>query len=417
MFIERKGQILTTLDNMSSMLGDYIDRAGVTMLAGGGNVSYWNLYRSQPWVYVCVNLISRRLASMPLKSYKRDGDLRDQLRPEDSELAKLLESPWDGGSTFDLVETILQQSLIYGRELVWQDRPSMGAPPSSLVPLDMRQVRRVREKGTGRLIAYEWRETPTSEPKLLRKEDIVDFSFAGAVSPLEPLAVTLQIEDAAQRSTKAFYQNGARPGGIFTTDSVMDPKDVQRIEDMLASDHAGVDNSFRVAVLGNIPNAKWNAFDMSADDAQTIEFRKLAREEVLACFTVPQPIGGVLDRATFSNIETQKDMWIVETIGTFATWFEQRLNAQLVRREPVYGSASFVEFDLSAALRGSPMQQAEAYQKLLNSGVKTPNELRRLENDPPIEDAWADAIYVPTNLTPVGSPGPLPSTPKQTQTQ
>jgi phage portal protein BeeE len=38
------------------------------------------------------------------------------------------------------------------------------------------------------------------------------------LAPLEPLRMTLAIEDAAQRLGVASFQNGARPSGVIRTD-------------------------------------------------------------------------------------------------------------------------------------------------------------------------------------------------------
>ena len=68
-----------------------------------------------------------------------------------------------------------------------------------------------------------------------------------------------------------------------------------------------------------------------------------------------------------------------------------------------------VEFSADALLRASLKDRAEIYSKLVQNGLKTRNECRQLENDPPV--AGADDLTAQVNLAPLpmlGKIKPMP---------
>jgi phage portal protein BeeE len=67
--------------------------------------------------------------------------------------------------------------------------------------------------------------------------------------------------------------------------------------------HAGADNTGSTVVFEE--GVKRRIVQLSAEEMQYIESRKLNREEVCAAFDVPPPVVHILDHATFSNITEQ----------------------------------------------------------------------------------------------------------------
>jgi phage portal protein BeeE len=53
--------------------------------------------------------------------------------------------------------------------------------------------------------------------------------------------------------------------------------------------------------------------------AAVVEFRKLTREEVAAVFDIPPVLLGILDRATFSNVEELHLAFYQDTLGPWTT--------------------------------------------------------------------------------------------------
>jgi phage portal protein BeeE len=113
---------------------------------------------------------------------------------------------------------------------------------------------------------------------------------------------------------------------------------------------------------------------------------------------------GILDKATFSNIEIQREMAYTDTLAPPLVLIEQAINAQLIRallRE----DDVFVEFDFAGVLRGDRLKEVQAIREAISTGLMTPNEGRSVLNMPRSSEDGMDAFYMPTNnMTPVGAP-------------
>ncbi len=152
------------------------------------------------------------------------------------------------------------------------------------------------------------------------------------------------------------------------------------------------------------------------NDSAVVEHRKLTREEVAAAFDVPPPLVGILDRATFSNIDTQSRMFYTDTLGPWLTMIEETTEAQLIAGVPALAGYS-LEFDLNEVLKGDITSRFTAYGQGLNSGWVKPNEVRAWENLPPEDDPDANRLHRPLNLTPVVMTPPAPPSDKPPKPQ
>ena len=153
----------------------------------------------------------------------------------------------------------------------------------------------------------------------------------------------------------------------------------------------------------------WQTFSHTAEEGQTVEQRKLNQIEACAVYDIPPPLVAILDNATFSNITEQAKILYRDTFGPWLGLVEDTLGAQLLWGEPEFGE-SFCEFDLGEVLRADIDVRGTAYERMRS--VRTPNEMRDLENLPRIDDPGADTIYVPLNYEGVGLE-PQPTAPEQ----
>lgn len=386
-----------TSPTLDAAIGALDGFTGSISLLGGGSLSYWEIYRRQLWVNVCVNKISRGISRLPFKAYQlgADGD-REHVGAKASPLAQLVRRPYAGGTTFRYWNQVLVTLYVYGKSLSAMLPDQVGGEPTSIVPMDWRHLRIYMKDGAVRF--YRWKHKGV-EHTLLPSE-VCTHEYYGGFSPLDPLRSTLRLEDAAQRASAASFENGIMPSGIVTVDKTMQDESFDALEEQLRAKHGGPDRRFRLAVTDAA--VKWQQLSFSSAEAEMIEHRKLNREECAAAFDIDPTQIGILDRATFSNVSDAHKRLYMDTFGPPIAMLEQDFSAQVI--EPwadVWGDV-FCEFELDAILRGDPKERSEAHQRWINSGVYAPNEIRRMENLKKIVDPRADAIYLPLNLEPVG---------------
>jgi HK97 family phage portal protein len=387
-----------------------------TPLVGGRQVSFGELYRTQVWIAVNVNKITRQVSRLPLKVWRRTGDgTRERVRT--GNLAELIDRPWRGAGQTHLKQAMMLPTLVHGNALIAKRRRRGAAGPiERLEPLLWQGYTPRLEATGGEVAAWE----PDERSRGLDPEEVVHLAFRGldgpvGVSPLEQLGVTVAIEDAAQRHQRAMLANGARPpSAVYAAEEFLglEPGERQVLLDQLRADltalYAGPEQQGRPALLP--PGLKWERVGHTAVEAELIDQRKLSREEVAACYDMPQPVVGIMEHATLANWSEASRMLFTTSLAPWLTLAEDTLLAQLIAPEATIRGDVWAEFDLSDVLRGDLLKRAQALALQIAHGVLTIDEARELENRPMFRlPATSVPLYPANNLQPASQSPPPPS--------
>lgn len=369
----------------------------------GSNATYSALYKRQTWVHVCVNKLARGIARLPLKTYSLSSATGEREEERSSPVAKLLRGPWPRARTFQLVQSAVSYLAIYGNATFVKFRGGNGRTPAELWPMPWPQVEVIPGRDQP-VESYRWTGR-NGVQKVFLADDVVHLQWFNpdanepfGVSPLEALVTTLALENASLRYSASSFGNAVRPASFIKSERNLTRQQRKELREEIEQAYGGPENAFKVALLDN--GLDWKALGFSSSEAQLVDTRKLGREEVCAVYDMPPPMVGILDHATYSNIDEQHQMLYMDCYGPVCSNIESTFMAQLIDPEPAW-DGSFCEFDIDGVLRGNIEKRSTAYQRFLTGGVYTPNELRKLENLEPNADPQADAIYVPVNLDPV----------------
>lgn len=337
-------------------------------------------------VYACVGLIAGAIASLPLKTYRRNGDARE---PYTSDLWWLLnEEPTPSMSAAVFWEYMVWSLLLHGDAFASIKRASSMSPKISGFlphhPLDI-DVRR-----NGDRLAYLVPDGVGQGGLIARDQDdilhIPGFGFDGlrGMSPLRYSAKhTMGLSLAADEYSSRFFSNGARPDYIVTMPGKLD-KDQQTIfRDSWMARYGGLSNSHIPAILTGGGDVK--TLSLNPEDAQLIETRRYQAEDVARFFGVPPHMIGLVDKSTSfgTGIEQQGIAFVKYTLSRHLVKFEQEINRKCFRT-----ARNFAEFSTSGLERGDHKGRNESYRIALGRAGEpawmTINEVRKLENFPPI---------------------------------
>lgn len=384
----------------------------------GRPVSYAKIFQTQPWVAIAVMRLLTWSVRVPLKAYERiDDDEVRRLHPDDHTLAAALAQPWDRGYRAALVQAMLGPLLVHGNSLVDVHEGARGA--LRFEPMDWRMVAPIRldeEDPNAEILGWKFRqgrtETDRSADTVMHLRWWSPLGQLG-ISPLEQVRMSVLSDQEAARWAMANLKQGIKPQGLLQLSDeflgrhrderqwVMDKTGEAFVKKYGGHGGAGV-----VPVLP--PGLTYTAAEQTtAVEAQLIQQRMVYRNEVGAIYMIPPPMIGQLDKSSFNNIATQREMAYTDGLAPPLVLGEQVFNAHVSRgllRQPEI----FVEFDFAGILRGDRLKEIQALREAIGSMLLTPNEGRAVLNYPSSDLENADKLWGPVNnARPIDSLPPL----------
>lgn len=378
---------------------------GISMSANL-QMTYGMLYRRQPQVRTVVSFLARNIAQLGIHTYKRNASNDDRTRVRDSPLARLLdETPNATTTPYRLIYGMIADRAIYDVAfwLKVRGEPTATNPKGDLLGLRRISPRRMTPIDGDWLDVDAYRLTGRNGYRDIPREDLVVFpgydpeeeSSSGS-SPIESLRLILAEEFAASQYREQLWRNGARAAGYIRrpeTAPEWGKTARERFREGWQAQYAGDGpNAGGTPILED--GMEWIAAGVSPKEAQYVESRMLTREEAAAAYHIPGPMVGLLEHATFSNIEEQHKQLYQDTLGPWTVSSEQEIALQLVPEFPSRGT--YVEFNYAEKLRGSFEEQAAGLQGAVGRPYMTPDEARARLNLPHIEGG--DTLLVPLNM-------------------
>lgn len=331
--------------------------------------------------WACVNLLAGTIASLPLVVYRTGPDGQREVA-RDHPLYRLLhDSPNYDQTAMDFWEGGVAALEIRGN--MHARKEQSGGRLIALHPIFEPSVRR-EANGT---IRYRWTENGKSydEPQ----ENVLHVRGFGG-SPLGGLSTltygrqVFGLSSAVNVAAATTFAHGVRPSLILTApaDRTLGEKR-ESVERALQEKHAGAMNAGRPMLLegGLTPHQ----ISFSPEDAQMLESRAFSVEEVCRLFGVPPHMIGHTEKSTSwgTGLEQQTLGFQKFTLRKRLKRIEQALMKQLLT--PADRAAGItIEFNLEGLLRGDSKGRSEFYKDMTAMGAMTINEVRALENLPPV---------------------------------
>jgi HK97 family phage portal protein len=397
------GSRLDTIADSTPIFADasYYPRSSVSLL--GAWAAYGAIYRTQLWVNILVRKLAFGTARLPMQ-VKRSEDGLNQA-PEPGGLSDLLATPNPRLDAFKLWLWTSSTYDVYG-EAFWLKLRDQNGKVRELHPMHPSNVIVRRDPDSGELMYLYSAGTQSASFLTIPYQDVVPFmgynpeNLQRGLSNLEPLRQTLLNEDASRRATSSWWQRGARPSVALMHPQTLSQPAQDRLKAQWESQHAGADLMGGTAVFEE--GMKAQVIQLTAEEMQYIESRKLNREEVCAAYDVPPPVVHILDRATFSNITEQMRSMYRDTMAPRLGLFESALDHHLVPDFDTSGEVT-ARFALDSVLRGDFETRATAVSQLIQNGVMKPGEGRPLFD---LNDAGpiADKLYANAALQELGRP-------------
>ena len=212
---------------------------------------------------------------------------------------------------------------------------------------------------------------------------------------------SLGLTSAAEEFGSRFFGNGANASGALEHPSRLGPEAHERLKSDFEKKTTGIENAHRPMILEE--GMKFNPFSIPPDDAQFLETRKFQVTEVARWLNLPPHKLKDMERATFTNIESQNREFLTDSLKPWLTRIEEGATLALLTEQE--RETYFIEFVTEGFLRGDSTAQAEFFTKMFNIGTMSQNDIRAKLNENPIDDG--DTYYVPLNMVPADQAGTL----------
>ena len=204
---------------------------------------------------------------------------------------------------------------------------------------------------------------------------------------------------AVEQFGALYFANGGSGGGVLEHPGQFKSKEEQQnfLETWRNGGNGLNRHKDRLLLFG----LKYTPFSVDNDEAQFIETLKEVSVKLCRLWNMPPHLVGILDRATFSNIEQQSIEYVVHTIAPLVGAIEQAVCRDLLIGEDQ--DKFFVEFKLDGLLRGDFKTRMGGYALGRQWGWLSANDIRALENMAPIGDA-GDIYLTPLNMADANAP-------------
>lgn len=370
---------------------------------GGGSNEAGQVVNSQTamqlaTVWACVRLISETISTLPLVVYQRTGEARTIAR--DHSLYTILhDSPNADMTAVEFWEAVIAQLCLRGNSYCLKTYAGASRKLVSLYPLrtDLMTVKRDRDG----IVTYVYADP---RGQIVYTEDeiwhVKGFGTDG-LTGLAPVTYARRSFGAAMASDKAsatMFGNGMRPTAVLSMKAFMNKEQRGAMkEKLMGSLFGGAETGGRMMLLEG--DTSYVPLSINPADAQMLETRTFNIEEMCRWFQVPPAMIG--HGTAVSNWGTGREQimlgFLTFTLRPYLTRIEQGIKKNLL--SPVERLNYFAEFSLEGLLRADSAARAAFYASAVQNGWMTRNEVRGLENWPPVDGG--DELTVQSNLIPL----------------
>ena len=343
-------------------------------------------------VWSCVSLLANMIASLPFFVYTRVNGQRELAR-ETTLWTLLHDSPNSRMTSMEFWVAMLLNLLLRNNAYARIDRTASGEP-FALWPMAADQVEvKIMDDGS---MLYCYRIG--SNLAVFPAEDVLHLKGMGngtmGLDRIDYMRATTAESANAQRAANQLFINGGKPSGVLMIDRVI--KDEQRMALKKSFKEMTEGTTSRLFVLE--ADMKYSSINFSPEDQQLLETRKFTVEELCRWFGVPPVLVGHSNVTTWgTGVAEIIDGFYKLIVRPALVNLEQAVTKRVLT--PAQRARYTVEFSFDALLRASLKDRMEIYAKAVQNGLKTRNECRQLENDPPIDGA--NELTAQTNLAPL----------------
>lgn len=342
-------------------------------------------------VWACVRLLSESISTLPLKIYVRQPDGSRKAATDHPAYSVLCRRPNSEMTPSRFMLMVVASICLRGNAFI--EKKFIANRMVSLVPL-LPQNMVVKRLTTGVL---EYKYTENGNERVIPVKNIMHIRGFGldGVCGMMPMKTGRDVIGAAmavEESAAKIFEQGLQSSGFLSAENALSDEQRERLRGYMAA-FTGSKNAGKIMVLEG--GLKYQGVTMNPEDAQMLESRSFSIEEICRWFRVPPfMVGHTTKQSSWaSSLEGMNLQFLTHTLRPLLVNIEQEIGRCLLDSD----DDVFAEFSVEGLLRADSAGRAAYYTSALQNGWMSRNDVRRLENMPPIEGG--DIYTVQLNLT------------------
>ncbi|AFH92788.1 phage portal protein [Providencia stuartii] len=345
-------------------------------------------------VWSCVRLLSESISTLPLKIYQYQADGSRVIAKDHPAYRVLCRRPNAEMTPSRFMLMVVASICLQGNAYI--EKRYIGGKLVSLQPL-LPQLVAVKRLDNG-LLDYQcvdqWgKNRPIPVKNMMH---IRGFGLDGIVglTPIQMGRNILGSAIATDETAAKIFRNGLLASGFLSSKTALTKEQREKLRGYLNA-FISSENAGKLMILEN--DLTYNGISMNPEDAQLLQSRSWSIEEICRWFRVPPFMVGHADKQSSwaSSVEGMNMQFLTNTLRPLLVNIEQEINRCLLDSDDDY----YAEFSVEGLLRADSAGRAAYYTTALQNGWMSRNDVRRLENLPPIEGG--DIYTVQLNLTPI----------------
>ncbi|WP_447214200.1 phage portal protein [Enterobacter ludwigii] len=342
-------------------------------------------------VWACVRLLSESISTLPLKIYVRQPDGSRKAATDHSAYSILCRRPNSEMTPSRFMLMVVASICLRGNAFI--EKKFIANRLVSLVPL-LPQNMVVKRLATG---ALEYKYTENGNERVIPIKNIMHIRGFGldgvcGMMPMKTGRDVIGSAMAVEESAAKIFEQGLQSSGFLSSDKALDDTQREKLRGYMAA-FTGSKNAGKIMVLEG--GLTYQGVTMNPEDAQMLESRAFSIEEICRWFRVPPfMVGHTTKQSSWaSSLEGMNLQFLTHTLRPLLVNIEQEIGRCLLDSD----DEVFAEFSVEGLLRADSAGRAAYYTSALQNGWMSRNDVRRLENMPPIEGG--DIYTVQLNLT------------------
>lgn len=343
-------------------------------------------------VFGCISLISDGVSTLPIDAYKKVKDRRIEVP-----LPKVIASPSVWMSDVDWRRQILVSWLMEGNaygQIVSRD---IFQRPAQIELLDPFSVS-VRENPTTYELEYSVRGKKVDSDSIVHWPGLLLPGERVGVSPITYAAAQVGMGLNAQHYAQQYFTDGVKANGVISMPGI-EKGSAEQARELKERFVESAQRAHEPVVL--FGETKYTPLNISAADTQFLESSNASGQDIARFFSVmPENIGIETGSSrTYTNMESRA-MHILKY--TFNPWIVRLEKALSTLTNPT----TYIKCNRDAALSVDTMTRYNANQIGIRTGFLTVNEVRELEDRPPVEGGDI-TLWPPASAGKTGQDQPL----------